>query len=267
MSSACYNEVRDRSILRIGGDLWVLTMRQRCEMIWDAYVCAKEGQRHVIRRGFGDYGIYDYYQAINLAVRPESDAEHVYGCGILVDLVAMHFPKLIPPEEAFLSRLVMDVHDIGENGDGDIVDDGNRDEALKNQRELQAIKRYSSFLPEKNAANLVAFYKEFQERSTRRGRVLFSIDKGETVDQGLLFEAAGHGGDIRNKVRYRELSEQDRRNMETTGATDLVDIWAAHFLEVTRGMEEAAVMKMVMRVGVEKVRGVWFPWAEKYDVT
>lgn len=241
----------------------MLTMRQHCEKIWDAYVEAKEGQRHVIRRGFGDYGIYDYHQATSLVVRPESDAEHAYGCGILVDLIALHFPEYIPPEEAFLFRLVMDVHDIGENGAGDIVDDGNRDEALKNHRELQAIKRYSSFLPEKNAADLVAFYREFQERSTRRGRVLFTIDKGETINQGLLFEAAGHGGDIRNKVKYRELSEQDRRNMETTGSKNLVDIWAAHFLEVTRGMDEAAVMKMIIRVGIEKKRGAWFPWAAK----
>lgn len=266
MGGACYNEVRDRSILA-KRRCNALEEKERCNLIWHGY-CRVKNQMMVIRSGFGMYGVYPYdLNEPIVEVRSESDAEHAYGCGVLINLIAMHFPEMITPEEAFWYKFLMDVHDLGECDDGDIPDDGKRDEELKNRRELQTIMKFGeTFLPGKNA-DLTAFFREFQSRSTKRGRNVFCLDKVETVLQGLRYESTGHGGDISVKMKTVELSAQDKRNMEMTGSTALVDIWAAHFLEVTRGMVEARIPRLILRAATENVRGEWFPWAEKYDVT
>lgn len=218
-------------------------------------------QSQVIRSGFGLYGVYDYNSdQMATAVRPQSDAEHDYNLSNLIALIALHFPEYISSEEAFMYLMEAKIHELGENVIGDVPDDGKCDLDWKNAQELKVVTDFEkSFLPGKNTGYAV-FFREFQERSTSRGRKLYACDKLDAILTGLIYEAAGHGGDIRNKSRRLELSTQDQNNMRRTGSTALVDIWSAHFLDMTEGMREAEIPRLILRMAVENVRGEWFPW-------
>lgn len=234
----------------------------KCQLIWQGYRVMWQ-QTRVIRSGPGLYGVYDYDpNQIITAVRPQSDAEHVYGLSNLVMLIAIHFPEYIPSDQAFEYIMAVKTHELGENVIGDVPDDGKCDAAWKNAQELKVVTEFeNSFLAGKNTGCAV-FFKEFQQRSTPRGRKLYACDKLEAILTGLMYEAAGCGGDIRNKSSRIELSDQDKRNMQRTGSTALVDIWSAHFLDATQGMLEAELPRLILRAAVEDVRKAWFPWAE-----
>lgn len=235
---------------------------EKCQLIWQGYRMMWQ-QTRVIRSGLGLYGVYDYDpdRAVT-AVRPQSDAEHVYSLGNLMTLMAIHFPEYVPPDQAFMYLMAVRIHELGENVIGDVPDDGRCDAVWKNAQELKVITEFeNSFLAGKNTGCAV-FFREFQQRSTPRGRKLYACDKLDAILTGLIYEAENCGGDIRNKSGRMDLSDQDKRNMQRTGSTTLVDIWSAHFLDATEGMPEAELPCLVLRAAVKDVRGAWFPWAE-----
>lgn len=254
------------------------------KMIWDLYLRMKQGLTQVTRTGYGSYGVYPYNSKAKPGEidknRAESDAEHTLGMAALVMLVAMYFPQLIHPSETALFMQVALLHEMGETVIGDIPDDGRRDEAKKTTKERQIVLQFVKNMPEPHGTNLIDAFIEFQDRTTRRGRLLYGLDKLEAVLQGLIYEKEGRGGDIRNKAAQLRLSEQnresvrrasstwsclsdrDRENMERAHSTRLVDIWSVHFLELIQGMPEAPVLRRILKAAVLDVRGEWFDWAE-----
>ena len=212
--------------------------------IWQKYLILKS-ECEVVRAGFGIYGIYPYkLGARSDWSRSESDLEHTAGMVILTMLMAMYHPEIVPPSEVALYMMAALLHEVGETEIGDIPDDGSRNEAEKITRERQDA--------------LI----EFQDLTTRRGRVLYCLDKVEALLQGLRYERDGRGGDVRNKEAMMCLSAQDQRGIERSQSTRLVDIWAAHYLDKTAAMPEARVFNELLKAAVIEVRGEWFSWAQ-----
>lgn len=237
---------------------------ERGQQVWQKYYYLKRESR-VVRSGFGLYGVYDYdpEQPFDGA-RSESDLEHTAGMTALTTLTSLYYPELIPPAELSLYLAAAQLHEIGEVELGDLPDDGTRNEQQKCQAERAAVERYVRDLPAPFGAELAMFFIEFQHRSTRRGRILYGLDKLEAVLQGLIYEREGRGGHSLNKSRRRKLSAQDRQNIADTGSPKLADIWAVHFMERILATPEEPVFLEVLEAAVRDVRGEWFPWAQQW---
>lgn len=230
--------------------------------IWQKYLILKS-ECEVVRAGFGIYGIYPYtLGARSDWSRSESDLEHTAGMVILTMLMAMYHPEIVPPSEVALYMMAALLHEVGETEIGDIPDDGSRNEAEKITRERQVMMRFVSDLPGPYGSQLMDALIEFQDLTTRRGRVLYCLDKVETLLQGLRYERDGRGGDARNKEAMMRLSAQDQRGIERSQSTRLVDVWTAHYLDKTAVMPEARVFNELLKAAVIEVRGEWFSWAQ-----
>ena len=236
---------------------------QKCQAIWRFYKTVKT-ESEVIRSGFGMYGVYHYnMRAVFDLDRSESDLEHVMGMQILVTLVSLFFPVLLSREEKDLAIYTTLVHEAGERIFGDIPDDGNRDEARKNQVELQAVRELVAELPAEVAARIGTIFMEMQQRSSRLGQFLYCAGKVEAILQGLIYESEGRGGDISVKMAVVDLSQQDKRGIERSNSKMLVDIWSVHFFDVTKNMYASEIFTGILRAAMEDVRGAWFAWLEQ----
>lgn len=234
---------------------------ERSQLVWQKYLYLKR-ESLVIRSGFGLYGVYAYDPKQPFATdRSESDLEHTAGMTALTSLVAMYYPELIRPSEMPLFLMAAQLHEIGEVELGDLPDDGTRDEKHKCRVEQKVMDRYLKDLPEPYNTELALFFLEFQHRSTRRGRILYCLDKLEAVFQGLIYEKEGRGGDWHAKERICNFSAQDRQNMAETGSSQLVDIWAVHFMDQIADIPEAPNFLEILGAAVCDIRGEWFPWA------
>lgn len=227
-------------------------------LIWQKYRELKQLSQ-VIRSGFGVARVYPYDPRVKFdQTRSESVLEHIAGVTNLLILVAVYFPDVISWQKLPELIVTSQHHEIGENIIGDLADDGRRDEAAKNRIEAAAMEKYCANLPDPFGQNLNASFRELQQKDSEAGQIVFCADKNEAPLQGLIYEAEGRRGD----VIYR-MSEQDRRFAEITGTTSLVDIWACHVLQLTRGMYGAEIFEGILRAAVIDVRGKWFDWDEK----
>lgn len=244
--------------------IYVPQSKQIAEKIWQTYKFYK-AESHVVRSGFGLYGIYAYDRLVPFVInKPESDLEHSAGVAMLIHLLAIFCPELIPPAELASFMLAAEAHEIGEVLIGDIPDDGQRDEALKIKQEKAAVAKFAEALPEVVRADLLKFFDEFDDKSSKRGRILYCADKIEAVLQGLLYESKGLVGDIRCKEHIVKLSEQDQRGVAKSGSFRLADIWAVHFVEKVRKYPEAEIFLEILDVAVHDVRGEGFAWMEQF---
>lgn len=231
--------------------------------IWRCYQRLKS-ESEVIRSGFGLYGVYQFDMAKPFdRQRSESDLEHTAGLTWLTALVSMFYPGLIPASQMALSMLVALVHEIGETELGDIPDDGLRDENKKRAIEHEVLQGLISDLPPFFRRRILIGFTELQARTTERGRIMYCLDKLETILQGLIYESEGRGGDYHYKMKQRRISQQDRNNIRDTGSCKLVDIWSKHFLEKIADFPEAPIFTDILRAAVVDIRGEWFSWYEE----
>lgn len=232
---------------------------EKCQKIWQVYRILKT-ESEVIRSGFGTYGIYDYKVGACFDMnRSESDLEHTAGMQILVMLTMAFFPDLFSEEDKQTILYITLIHEVGERRFGDIPDDGNRDEERKNRLELAAVMDILKSFPKELAEKVRLGFMEMQARSSALGQFLYCADKVEAVLQGLIYESEGRGGDLKMKEGW---TLQDLRGSEATESTDLVDVWAVHFLQVTSKMYTQTLFAGILRAAVEDVRGEWFAWAK-----
>ena len=203
----------------------VLSERYRIEKVILLYYLHKGYGRRVLRKGFNDYGVHDHnYPQFCPPNRPEYDIEHESGCVFLAFLLFESFPEFFYGiERAEIYELLIS-HDIGEIKNGDVSDDGNRDEKKKD-REEQAIFEHLFGGLTAGFDRLVENFGNFQKKNTILGRFAYCIDKIEAVLQGLIYEYEGYSGDaVYKKLRFG-LSVQDQQNIKSTGSNKLVDIW------------------------------------------
>lgn len=233
---------------------------EKYRQIWRNYAAFKR-QTLVMRAGFARMGIYPGTpDGRTEPRRSESVAEHVLGTLELLDEIAMFCPELISEMETLRSVRLLLKHEVGESEIGDIPDDGRRDEMQKNDAELQAMMRYSKNLPAKCEITLLRDFIDFQNKSSSLAQLVYCIDKGETVLQCVLYEQDGSDVASADETLLSSLSEQDRKYMEKTGSTRIVDNWAAHYLDLIRDFDCAPVFVGILRAAVEDVRGEWFAW-------
>lgn len=236
---------------------------EKYRQIWQNYAVFKR-QTLVMRAGFARMGIYPgTSDGRTEPQRSESVAEHVLGTLELLDEIAMFCPELISDAEASRGGRLLLKHEVGESEIGDIPDDGRRNEAQKNNAELRAMMRYSQNLPVRYGMQLFSDFVDFQNKESCLAQVLYCIDKLETVLQCVLYEQDGRDVACMDEALLRSLSEQDRKYMEKTGSTRIVDNWAAHYLDLIQGFKCAPVFVGILRAAVEDVRGEWFAWCDE----
>lgn len=236
---------------------------ERYQRIWRNYAVFKR-QTSVARAGFARMGIYPATSdGRTEPQRSESVAEHVYGTLALLDELAMFCPEVISESETLRCMRILLKHEVGEGEIGDIPDDGRRDEVRKNNDELGAMVRYVEGLPPQYGMRVLCDFVEFQSKSSRLAQIAYCIDKVETVLQCVLYEQDGRDQGCASETLIQSLSEQDRKYMQKTGSTRIVDNWSAHFLDLIQDFECAPVFVEILRAAVEDVRGEWFTWREQ----
>lgn len=236
---------------------------EKYRQIWRNYAAFKR-QTLVMRAGFARMGIYPGTpDGKTEPLRSESVAEHVLGTLILLDEIAMFCPEMVSEAEALRCMRLLLKHEVGESEIGDIPDDGRRNETQKNDAELRAMMRYGESLPAPYGIQILRDFIDFQNKRSALMQLAYCIDKGETVLQCVLYEQDGRDTACVDEALLQSLSEQDRRYMQKTGSTRIVDNWSAHYLDLIQGFWCAPMFTEILRAAVEDVRGEWFPWLEK----
>lgn len=174
--------------------------------------------------------------------RQQSDLEHCAGCMYLIIGLSIFYPEIFTPlskaEAAryggersvfkLLMRLLGD-HELGELKSGDIASDGTRDEAKKDQEELEFVMDLCKLckIPSEDLALIVTLFKEMQEKSSRLGKTGYLIDKVDAVLFNLYLESIGKTGWTNAKPNVTEL---DLKAYGITKDMRAADIWLCNML-------------------------------------
>lgn len=236
---------------------------EKYRQIWRNYATFKR-QTLVMRAGFARMGIYPGTpDGRTEPHRSESVAEHVLGALDLLDEIAMFCPEAMSEMETLRCIRLLLKHEVGESEIGDIPDDGRRNEMQKNESELRAMMQYAETLPAPYSVQMLHDFMDFQNKRSTLAQMAYCIDKGETVLQCVLYEQDGRDVVCADEAMLQGLSEQDRKYMQKTGTTRIVDNWSAHYLDLIQDFWCAPIFVGILRAAVEDVRGEWFPWLEK----
>lgn len=110
--------------------------------------------------------------------RQENDAEHSWHVAMMAVLLAEHAPDGADPLRASRMLLFHDVVEI-DAGDTFIHDDkGNQDKA---EREEKAAARLYGMLPEDQAAEFIALWREYEERATPTAKFADALDRLQPI--------------------------------------------------------------------------------------
>lgn len=110
--------------------------------------------------------------------RQENDAEHSWHVAMMAILLAEHAPPGADPLRASRMLLFHDVVEI-DAGDTFIHDDkGNQDKA---EREEKAAARLYGMLPADQAAELIALWREYEDRATPTAKFADALDRLQPI--------------------------------------------------------------------------------------
>ncbi|MDD2475049.1 MAG: HD domain-containing protein [Dysgonamonadaceae bacterium] len=119
--------------------------------------------------------------------RRENDAEHSWHLAVMAIVLAEHSDK---PIDLLKVLKMLLIHDIVEIDAGDtFIYDTTKDHD-NTEEELDAAKRIFGILPEKQAAELIALWEEFEASETDEAKFAKSMDRFEP----LLQNASNSGG-------------------------------------------------------------------------
>lgn len=177
--------------------------------------------------------------------RAESDAEH---CNMLKDMIfCLHafYPELFVQSKEeiekygynryYLLQATVTLHEMGELEEGDIPDDGTRDNAAKDKQEAeyfdgyQANARFPSFFVALHS-NLFRGMQSVRDGLPFVGPVDVinsELDKCGAVIANFYFEKEGKNG----SMNYKEASESDLRRTSIIHTDSPADAWFFHTLE------------------------------------
>lgn len=132
--------------------------------------------------------------------RYENDAEHSWHLAVMAIVLAEHSDK--PIDLLKVLKMVL-IHDIVEIDAGDtFIYSATRNDKETEKEELAAAKRIFGLLPEKQAEELIAIWKEFEEGETDEAKFAKSMDRFEP----LLQSASNKGGTwVEHDVPYHKV--------------------------------------------------------------
>lgn len=135
---------------------------------------------------------------------PESDADHMFSCAFMVLILAKNFDV----DRNHCLELAL-THDLSEIISGDPTP-GEKTKEDKYNSELQAITEISQQL---SMPELVDWFKEFEECSSKEAQLVRCIDKLETVMTSAYYDKENRSA---NKV-YDEFSANALKQLEAMG--------------------------------------------------
>ena len=131
--------------------------------------------------------------------RRENDAEHSWHLAVMAMVLAEHADK--PIDLLKVLKMVL-IHDIVEIDAGDTFIYSTTKNHNNTEEELAAAKRIFGILPAKQADELIAIWKEFEEGKTHEAKFAKSMDRFEP----LLQSATNNGGTwVEHDVPYHKV--------------------------------------------------------------
>ena len=163
----------------------------------------------------------------------ESDSEHMISFVWATWLMGTLFKDELPGFKPGKIKFIGSLHDVAESLiGGDILDDGNRDNESKDERELRAFKMLVKDLPKKSRKKAIEAFKKFQLKDDYAyviDKILFPLMQLWRIKKGWP------EGDMKYKESHGILSGTDAEFMEITGSYEPVVVTTAHTLSITKG--------------------------------
>ena len=144
--------------------------------------------------------------------RRENDAEHSWHLAVMAIVLAQHSDK--PIDLLKVLKMVL-IHDIVEIDAGDTFIYSTTKDHDNTEEELAAAKRIFGILPEEQAKELIAIWKEFEAAETDEAKFAKSLDRFEP----LLQSATNNGGTwVEHDVPYHKVYDVNKaiKNGSTT---------------------------------------------------
>jgi putative hydrolase of HD superfamily len=154
--------------------------------------------------------------------RNENDAEHSWHLAMMVIVLVEH--ANVPIDVLKVLKMVL-IHDIVEIDAGDNFIFDTKKDHTNTEEELLAARRIFGILPDKQSAELIALWEEFEEGKSNEAKFSKSMDRFEPI----LQNASNNGGTWREfEVDYAEVIEKKRGIKEGSEsvwnyAKDLID--------------------------------------------
>lgn len=244
--------------------------------IYDFYRNVHRGN-FVPRSGFGACGGYGHGYTPSSAPnyhRIESDTEHANGCMALLSGLQKFYPHLLSHEDFHQAGELLQLHDIGENDNGDVMDDGSRKHAERDYAELLSFAASIAHLPCGIRESLIKDFIYFQNpldsnipsNAIQRIQTARSIDKLEAILSGAFYEAHGTKPTLQYKdEHFGLLTERDRRSIvETEGDTSIVATWLVQVVIHYHACYSFPYVFDVVKAAIIDLRGEWFPWFDNF---
>ncbi len=149
--------------------------------------------------------------------RYENDAEHAWHMAIMIYLLREYSSEEIDTGKAMMMALI---HDIVEIDAGDTYAYDEENLKTQKEREDRAAERIFGLLPENQAAEMKALFREFEEFATPEARFARVMDNF----QPLLLNNANGGADWRlHNVRW---SQVNHRQAESACGSEFINKYA-----------------------------------------
>lgn len=265
-------------------------MTSRNQKIWQLYRQTKYPSMYNTRIGFYNYQVTDFISPVEF--RPESGAEHMYGCMTLLLAITDLYPDLLTADEERAMIYAMQFHDAGEPYvGGDVADNGNRAQDGQDA-EAEHVRSFLQLLTQRSSEPALRLFDDFEaDHQTKAGRIMLLIDKMEFFLQAMAYmedkdpyrsdsladESLGIGTLCGGRVWHGyEPSAKELEYQELTGTDDIISLVAASIIDryfipilTTDWPDQSpgavksivAIFQNLMRTVVVDCRGTWFPWA------
>lgn len=234
-----------------------------CQRIWEGYKLYARGCA-TTRVGFelAGHALFGGDSPCDMSmfpIRGESILEHQAKAAWLTVVFISNFYASSSDQELMNLSALSLVHDVGESVIGDIPDDGRVEHENKGLSEREFFESFVLAYAEPHRKDILDKFKEFQDKNTFSGQLVYAIDKLEFVLMSLFLETFDIYGSLKSK---NPPTPQDKYFMDLTHTDAATDCWVAHTLVLlsplnSRISEPALTL---IDVAVCDVRGEHFPW-------
>ena len=205
------------------------------------------------------------------SAKPETVGEHMGRAAFLLGQVLMNYPDLVDPKDWFLHLMFVLCHDVGEYKNGDILDDGSRDDDEEIQglraEEMEIMDEFFCNFPERYGLFMVEMLPKFEEYAADDAALLDKmVEKLDAILFQLFLYSKGVAGDIRRKRPCP--SGRDLRFAKIIGSTRPIDVWTFHFRVATKHAPEEykKPLRKILEVAFKETYG-YLPSCMTIDVS
>ncbi len=244
------------------------------EFMWKQYQCFRSGDG-VIRSGFGMCGIYHYddNEPIVNDYRENVTMHAASAVWIAYNFLYLH-PReaniFFTDEERRRILTLLFYHDVGENLDGDVPDNGSDRHKNKEVYELSRFFKLIAHLPINEQRILLKDICAFEHADkaylsvadARIAQFAKLCDKFEAIFSAILFEKKGRAGDVL-KEGYR-MTETIRSHMNSVKSSSTVDVWLARTISGYSHYVYFSKFLKIALYAIEDVRGEECSWINSF---